>query len=67
MPAPGLQFGGAGRRRVRAEPGWGVVELATGHDAMVSAPEELSAALLDCAQSTPSVTPDQGRAHEPHP
>ena len=37
------------RRRVRAEPGWRVVELATGHDAMVSAPRELAAVLLGCA------------------
>lgn len=34
------------RQRVRAEPGWRVVEIATGHDPMVSAPEELLAALL---------------------
>jgi pimeloyl-ACP methyl ester carboxylesterase len=33
------------RRRVRAEPGWTVHEIATGHDAMVSAPDELVAAL----------------------
>ncbi len=38
------------RQRVRAEPGWRVVELATGHDAMVSAPNELTAALLACAE-----------------
>lgn len=37
------------RRRVRTEPGWRVIEIATGHDAMVSAPRELSAALLTCA------------------
>ena len=37
------------RLRVRAEPGWRVIELATGHDAMVSAPRELAAALLGCA------------------
>lgn len=34
------------RRRVRAAPGWNVVEIATGHDPMVSAPDELLAALL---------------------
>lgn len=34
------------RRRVRAEPGWRVVELATGHDPMVSAPRELARILL---------------------
>ena len=37
------------RRRVRQEPGWHVVELATGHDAMVTAPQELAQALLACA------------------
>lgn len=37
------------RRRVRATPGWQVVEIATGHDPMVSAPEELLAALLAVA------------------
>jgi pimeloyl-ACP methyl ester carboxylesterase len=37
------------RQRVRSEPGWRVVELATGHDAMVSAPRELAGALLVCA------------------
>lgn len=35
------------RRRVRAEPGWRVMELATGHDPMVSAPQELARILLD--------------------
>jgi pimeloyl-ACP methyl ester carboxylesterase len=34
------------RERVRAQPGWTVVEMATGHDAMISAPEQLVAALL---------------------
>ncbi|MDP2164294.1 MAG: alpha/beta hydrolase [Hydrogenophaga sp.] len=37
----------AARRRVRSEPGWGVYEMATGHDPMVSAPEALSKLLLD--------------------
>jgi pimeloyl-ACP methyl ester carboxylesterase len=40
------------RRRVRTEPGWRVIELATGHDAMVSAPRELAVALLACAKRT---------------
>lgn len=35
------------RKRVRAEPGWRVLELATGHDPMVSAPRELARLLLD--------------------
>lgn len=37
------------RRRVRAEPGWRVRELATGHDAMVSAPGPLAKLLLEAA------------------
>ncbi len=36
------------RQRVRQEPGWRVVELATGHDAMVSAPQKLAQALRAC-------------------
>ncbi len=34
------------RRRVRGEPGWKVVELATGHDPMISTPHELARVLL---------------------
>jgi len=34
------------RRRVRAEPGWHVSEIATGHDVMVSAPQALTTTLL---------------------
>ena len=37
------------RLRVRSEPGWRVIEMATGHDAMVSSPEELATILLGCA------------------
>lgn len=37
------------RQRVRSEPGWNVVELATGHDPMVSHPRQLSDLLLRCA------------------
>jgi len=37
------------RRRVRSEPGWRVRELATGHDAMVSAPGSLAQLLLEAA------------------
>jgi pimeloyl-ACP methyl ester carboxylesterase len=37
------------RERVRAQPGWEVVELATGHDPMISAPEELAEVLLTVA------------------
>jgi hypothetical protein len=34
---------------VREQPGWEVVELATGHDPMVSAPDELAALLIAVA------------------
>lgn len=34
------------RRRVRADPGWTVQTITTGHDAMVSAPEQLLKCLL---------------------
>ncbi len=37
------------RARVRQDTGWRVVELATGHDAMVSAPQALAAVLLEGA------------------
>lgn len=37
------------RVRVRREPGWRVVEIPTGHDVMVSAPDALAKALLACA------------------
>ena len=37
------------RRLVREQPGWEVVELATGHDPMVSAPGELARLLLAVA------------------
>jgi pimeloyl-ACP methyl ester carboxylesterase len=37
------------RQRVRSEPGWRVRELATGHDAMVSAPGPLTRLLLEAA------------------
>ncbi|QPF75797.1 alpha/beta hydrolase [Roseateles sp. DAIF2] len=37
------------RRRVRAEPGWQVLEIPTGHDAMVSAPDALLRQLLSLA------------------
>ena len=38
------------RRRVRSESGWRVIEMATGHDAMISAPEGLAALLLASAK-----------------
>ncbi|MEF7615501.1 alpha/beta hydrolase family protein [Aquincola sp. MAHUQ-54] len=37
------------RQRVRAMPGWRVIEIATGHDPMISAPEALLQALLGVA------------------
>lgn len=39
------------RERVRREPGWQVLEIATGHDAMISAPQELLHMLLSLADS----------------
>lgn len=42
------------RERVRREPGWRVVELPTGHDPMVSAPDELARVLLSCGAGTQS-------------
>lgn len=47
--APALPTVAVARQRVRAEPGWNVIEIATGHDAMISAPEPLLAALLALA------------------
>ncbi|MEZ5703011.1 MAG: alpha/beta hydrolase [Burkholderiaceae bacterium] len=40
----------AARKRVRSEPGWNVIELATGHDPMVSAPLALADILLGIAR-----------------
>lgn len=48
--APALPTIAVMRERVRREPGWQVVELATGHDPMISAPKALVALLLDCAR-----------------
>jgi pimeloyl-ACP methyl ester carboxylesterase len=48
--APALPTIAAMRERVRAEQGWQVVEIATGHDPMISAPAELVDALLAVAQ-----------------
>ena len=47
--APALPTIDPSRRRVRSQPGWEVVELVTGHDPMVSAPDELAAVLLEVA------------------
>lgn len=48
--APALPTIAVMRERVRREPGWQVLELATGHDPMISAPEALVALLLDCTR-----------------
>ena len=45
--SPALPTIAESRKRVRAEPGWAVVELPTGHDPMVSMPGELAKILLD--------------------
>ncbi len=44
--SPALPTIAAARARVRSEPGWDVLELATGHDPMVSEPQALAALLL---------------------
>lgn len=48
--APALATIAGSRARVRSEPGWRVVEIATGHDAMVSAPHALLDVLLQLAR-----------------
>jgi pimeloyl-ACP methyl ester carboxylesterase len=47
--SPPLPTIGPSRQRVRSEPGWEVVELVTGHDPMVSAPDDLADVLLAVA------------------
>lgn len=47
--APALETIAVSRQRVRQAPGWNVVEIATGHDAMISAPQALVDALLTAA------------------
>jgi pimeloyl-ACP methyl ester carboxylesterase len=44
---PALATIAPSRVRVRSEPGWNLVEMATGHDPMVSEPAALSQILLD--------------------
>ena len=44
--APALATIDESRRRVRGQPGWTLAEIATGHDAMISAPEDLLKILL---------------------
>ena len=47
--APALATIATSRERVRREPGWNVLEIATGHDAMISAPQALLAILANLA------------------
>jgi len=47
--SPALPTIDESRRRVRSEAGWTVREIATGHDAMISAPEALLGTLLELA------------------
>ena len=44
--SPALATIAPSRQRVRSEPGWQVMELATGHDPMVSEPQALADLLL---------------------
>ncbi len=48
---PALPTIAASRERVRRGPGWRVLELATGHDPMVSAPQPLAQALIAAARA----------------
>lgn len=50
---PALATIAPARQRVRSEPGWQVLEMATGHDPMVSHPKELAELLLSL-RATPS-------------
>ncbi len=45
-----LEAGDPVVERARTEPGWCYREVATGHDAMVTAPEELANLLLEAAR-----------------
>jgi len=45
---PALAAIAAMRKRVREEAGWRVLELKAGHDAMISAPRQLTETLLTC-------------------
>lgn len=47
--APALPTIAVMRERVRQQPGWQVLDIATGHDAMISAPQELLRVLLSMA------------------
>lgn len=56
--SPALHSVALSRKRVRSEPGWSVVTLATGHDAMISAPKELLAVLASVAALTDDAARD---------
>ncbi len=47
--APALETIAPSRHRARTQPGWRHAEIATGHDAMISAPDELLEVLLALA------------------
>ncbi len=47
--SPALATVAPAKELVRSQPGWEVVQLATGHDPMVSAPAELAGVLLRVA------------------
>lgn len=47
--SPALATIAAARERVRHEPGWNVLEIATGHDAMISAPQAVLEILANLA------------------
>jgi pimeloyl-ACP methyl ester carboxylesterase len=49
--SPALPTIAKSRQRVRSEPGWQVIELATGHDPMISAPAQLLDILDQAARS----------------
>lgn len=48
--SPALATIAAARQRVRSEPGWNLIEMATGHDPMVSEPDELAGHLIAIAR-----------------
>jgi pimeloyl-ACP methyl ester carboxylesterase len=50
--APALPAIDKSRKRVRSEPAWQVLEIATGHDSMISAPSQLIEILEQAASST---------------
>lgn len=49
--SPALPAIETSRRRVRSEPGWQLVEIATGHDPMISAPAQLLGILEQAGRS----------------